>query len=748
MNLVLIKELIQNGAMLVGVVIIFDVIISRWNPGRMSIQQVVAGLCLGMVGIGIMLTPAVFSPGIVFDTRSILIALTGLFFGLVPTLLVMAFTAAYRISQGGAVLTGVLVILAMGGMGIGWRHLRLGLTIGRRWALEEISWRELYLFGLAAHLVMMLLMFTLPWETALAVLSEVGLPVLVIYPLGTAVLGALLANRLRRERVDQELRESEARLRLAVSAADIGFFVRDLTNGQEHLSPEWKKQLGYEDHEIKDSPEAWTSRVHPEDLQRAITRENDYIEGRRPDYESSFRMRHKDGSYHWMLSRGFKQVDEKGRPVKMLGCHIDITTLKQAELDLQKSEELYRMLTETMKDVVWVLDVETLHFRYVSPSVEGLRGYTAAEIMAQPLDAALTSAGSQHFHSLIGDKLAGLANGETEIEEFFTDEVEQPCKDGSTVWTEAITKFYLNPETGRIEVLGVTRDISERKRVEAEVQAAHTELKRMLVEADQARQVLLSVAEDQKRAEDQVRRLNADLEKRVHDRTAQLETANQELEAFAYSVSHDLRAPLRAMDGFSAALLQTYSDVLDEQGRHFLNRIQEASRRMGQLISDLLSLSRVTRTELVRQRLNLTQLAQEIANELLTQEPQRRVKFDILPNMIVLADKHLLRIVLENLLNNAYKFTSRCEQAVIQVGMSQEGNESIYFVKDNGVGFDMAYARNLFAPFQRLHGIHEFPGTGIGLVTVQRIIRRHGGRIWPEAEVNRGATFYFSLGGN
>jgi signal transduction histidine kinase len=277
---------------------------------------------------------------------------------------------------------------------------------------------------------------------------------------------------------------------------------------------------------------------------------------------------------------------------------------------------------------------------------------------------------------------------------------------------------------------------------DAALQKAHDELEKRVEERTRA---LREEIFERRRAEQEIHKLNAELEQRVLQRTAQLEATNKELQAFAYSASHDLRAPLRSIDGFSQVLLKQYLDQLDARGQHYLRRVRAASQRMAALIDALLSLSRLTCMDLRHETVDLSVLVRSIAMELRQTQSHRQVEFIIADGLVAAGDERLLRVMLENLLGNAWKFTAKHPQARIEFGVLQGSGNAVYFVSDDGAGFDMDYAEKLFGPFQRLHKVDEFEGTGIGLATVQRIVHRHGGHIWAEGAIERGATFYFTL---
>lgn len=273
--------------------------------------------------------------------------------------------------------------------------------------------------------------------------------------------------------------------------------------------------------------------------------------------------------------------------------------------------------------------------------------------------------------------------------------------------------------------------------------AVFVELHRKTLLLQQRNQELQESVKRAQAAEQEVQKLNRHLERRLDE----LATLNSELESFSYSVSHDLRGPLARISGFSRALAEQHADALNEEGRLYLNRIGTAAEKTTQLVDDLLKLSRLTRAELRQEPVDLSEMVRGIAADLESRDPERRVEMRIAPKAPAYGDPNLLRAALSNLLENAWKFTGRTEQAVIEFGMEVSDSGPVFCVKDNGAGFDMTAEEKLFTPFQRLHSSSQFEGTGVGLATVDRIIRRHGGKIWANSEVNRGAAFYFTLSG-
>lgn len=367
----------------------------------------------------------------------------------------------------------------------------------------------------------------------------------------------------------------------------------------------------------------------------------------------------------------------------------------------KKSEELEHYFTSAL-DLLCIADTDG-YFLKLNPEWEEMLGYPMTELV-----------GRKFLELVHPDDMEGTLQALSTLSAQnsvlnFTNRYRH--KDGSYRWIE-----WRSYPVGTM-IYASARDITERKRAEDEISRLNEELHRHA----------------------------AQLEQQVAARTAQLEAANKELEAFSYSASHDLRAPLQTIDGFSRALLEDYGDKLDAVAKDYLQRLRAAAQHMAGLIDDLLKLSRLTRADMALEPVDLGELARAVADELRAQEPAREVAFEIAADAIVQGDKRLLAILIQNLLGNAWKFTSKHPRARIEFGVAERDGERVYYVRDDGAGFDMTRVDKLFIPFQRLHTTSDFPGQGIGLATVRRIVARHGGRIWAEAMPEQGATFYFTL---
>lgn len=387
-------------------------------------------------------------------------------------------------------------------------------------------------------------------------------------------------------------------------------------------------------------------------------------------------------------------LDEAGKPCGAVGAFMDITDAKRVEEALRKSEERFKAIASNTPDLLLVQDRNLRYELIVNPQF----GFKESDVIGKTDYDLLRRDEAEHITAI---KRRVLETGRPVQLEIPTT---APSGERYFFQGSLIPKF--NPQ-GQVDgLIGYFRDTTV-----------------------------------QRNAEEKIRRLNEQLQHRA----SELEAANQELEAFSYSASHDLRAPLRSIDGYSHILLEDSAQHLNEEGKAHLLEVRRAAERMSRLIDGMLTLSRITRTQPQRQKVDLSAMASEIETELRLDQPNRHAEFHIEPNLQTLGDPQLLRILLDNLLGNAWKFSGHEPVAKIEFGKTEINGESVFFVRDNGVGFDMKYAHKLFGAFQRLHRTTEFPGTGIGLATVHRVIGRHGGRIWAESGVNQGATFYFTL---
>ncbi|HYX18398.1 MAG TPA: PAS domain S-box protein [Nostoc sp.] len=504
-----------------------------------------------------------------------------------------------------------------------------------------------------------------------------------------------------RKQAEAALRESEARFRQMADTAPVLIWMSGTDKLCNYFNKPWVDFTGRTLEQ--EMGNGWAEGVHPDDFQRCL---NTYVNAfdAQQNFKMEYRLRHNDGEYRWVLDTGVPRFAPIGEFLGYIGSCVDIHDRNLAEATLRDSEERYRILTEVSPQAIWMGDSHNgitycnqYWFDYSGLTMEQTSGYGWIDII-HPEDC------DRVFKTSM-QAVAKGTNYETEIRF-------RRVFDGSYRW-HLVRGLPFRDAAGQIiKWVGIASDIHDRKVAEAALQ-----------------------------------QLNEMLEQRIQERTAQLEAANKELESFSYSVSHDLRSPLRHIAGFIELLQKRHSSTttLDEASQRYLRIIAETSKQAGILIDELLTFSRMGRTEMRYININMEQLVEEIKRDLQIQIPGRTINWRIESLPEVQGDPSMMRLVLRNLIDNAVKYTQTRNPTEITVGSIDNENEVVFFVQDNGVGFNMQYVHKLFGVFQRLHSDPQFEGTGVGLANVQRIIHRHNGRVWAESVVDSGATFYFSL---
>jgi PAS domain S-box-containing protein len=532
------------------------------------------------------------------------------------------------------------------------------------------------------------------------------IPVLTVFFIIFA-LTASYTYLVRREvkRRTAALAESENRFRQMADHINSVFWISSADSKEIiYVSPAYEKIWGRSVESLYRNPESWIYSIHPDD--RAQMQE-DVAELAAADKAGpavrEYRINRPDGEEYWIADRSYPVYDANGKLYRVAGIAEDITARKNAELGLARSKAEFEAIFNAISDAVGYTDLDR-NLVLVNPAMESIFGYKKEDIIGKKSEllyankADFQQQGRRQFDRNSAIKTA-------------TYEMRYVRKDGSTFIGETQGAKVFDNDGNTIGFVGVIRDITQRKLVESE----------LLKHRDH-------------------------LEDLVAERTAELSNLNRELEAFSYSVSHDLRAPLRAINGFSTLLGEEYEQQLDNEASDYLNRIVKASVKMERLIDDLLQISRVSRADLNKENINLSTMAEDILNTLHNEEPQRQIKWQVEKGLLAKGDKTLLHAMLQNLLGNAWKYTARNPNAEIRFHRSSvNGHANLFCIEDNGIGFDPRYKDKIFQPFQRLHTDKEFEGTGIGLATVNRVIQRHAGEIWAESAVNAGSRFYFRL---
>lgn len=490
---------------------------------------------------------------------------------------------------------------------------------------------------------------------------------------------------------------SKERLSLALRASKSGLWDYYIQTGTIYFNPDFYRIAGYEPNDFPHSYEEWRNRVHPEDIGETEANFRGFVSGRKQTYETDFRFRTKAGEWLWILAQAkIFETNPAGQPLRITGTQMDITERKLAELASMENEAKYRRTLDSMLEGCQIIGFDW-RYRYLNESVK--RQTRRPDI------------------NLIGKTVMECWPGITETRLFA---LQKSCMGDRT--THQLDNEFIFPD-------------------------GHRGWFRLIIQpADEGIVIYSEDITERKQAEQRIQQLNQELEERVRERTLQLELLNQELEAFSYSVSHDLKAPLRGIDGYSRLLEEDYGDRLDGDGLLFIRNIRRGAIQMNQLIEDLLGYSRMERRSLHSNSMDLQDLLQAVVEGCGLKDGATEIQLRLLvPPLNVCADREGMIMLLRNLLDNAVKFSQAAKPPIIEIGARSEADKLILWVRDNGIGFDMKFHDRIFDIFQRLQRAEDYPGTGIGLALARKAVQRMGGKIWAESAPGAGATFFLEL---